>query len=371
MSMSWAALPDSIGNFTLGSTLGIGAFSLVKRCTDKTTSAVYAVKIIPKSSITTEQALARFEREVRAIIKLHHPGIIKIHAFLTDDLYCYLVMEHCPGDTLLSNLGQMTHTEDFIRSIVKQILATVAHIHREGVAHRDLKLENILFDATGHIKVIDFGFSRFVTPGELFGTPCGSAQYVAPEVISGQSYEGRAVDMWSCGVIIYALMTNYFPWRGSNQAHILRQILSGDFQIPDSVGVLCADLIRKLMTIDPRVRLTADEALTHPWLETIEVTWNQDDCLVPQLSERSFTCTLRSTQSGMDVIFNGKAPGLLTTLSKVVHSHSFKPARATPKLVGQGIPRPTSKLRLFCGEATGHRDIHLQRTMGTIDEGAE
>jgi serine/threonine protein kinase len=265
----------------------------------------------------------------------------------------------------------MIHNEDFIRSIVKQILATVAYIHHEGVAHRDLKLENILFDATGHIKVIDFGFSRFVTPGELFGTPCGSTQYVAPEVISGHSYEGRAVDMWSCGVIIYVLMTNYFPWRGGNHAQISRQILSGDFQIPDSVGVLCADLIQKLMTIDPRVRLTADEALTHPWLETIEVTWDQDDCLIPQLSEGSFTRTLRSTQSGMEVIANGKAPGLLTTLSKVVRSHSFKPARATPKLIGSGLPRPTSGLKLFCGEATGHKDIHMQKTMGTIEEEAE
>jgi serine/threonine protein kinase len=129
----WVGLPDSIGNFIFGSTLGIGSFSLVKKCTDKTTSAVYAVKIIPKSSIMSEQALARFEREVRATIRLQHPGIIKIHAFLTDDLYFYLVMEHCPGDTLLSNMGaDMTHSEDFVRTVVKQIIMTVAYIHREG-----------------------------------------------------------------------------------------------------------------------------------------------------------------------------------------------------------------------------------------------
>jgi 5'-AMP-activated protein kinase catalytic alpha subunit len=336
-------------------------------CTDKTTSAVYAVKIIPKISIATEQTLARFEREVRAIIKLHHPGIIKVHAFLTDDLYCYLVMEHCPGGTLLSTMGPATiHREDFIRSIVKQIIETVAYIHREGAAHRDLKLENILLDAGGHIKIIDFGFSRFITPGELFATPCGTAQYVAPEVISGHSYEGRAVDMWSCGVIIYVLMTNYFPWRGANQAQMSRQILTGDFQIPDSVGVLCADLIRKLMTIDPHVRLTAEEALTHPWLDTIEVTWDQDDCLAPQLSERSFTRTLRSTQSRM--IANGNRPGLLTKLSRVVHSHSFKPARAAPRLLGPGIPGGTGGLKLFRGDSTGLMDIRQQRTIDEEDE---
>jgi serine/threonine protein kinase len=153
-------------------------------------------------------------------------------------------------------------------------------MHRQGVAHRDSLLENILFDAGGHIKIIDFGFSRFVTPGELFATACRSAQYVAPNVISGHRYERRAVDMCCCGVIIYVMM-NYFRWRAANQAQMSRQILTGDFQIPDSVGLLCTDLIRKLMTIDPHVRLTADEGITHPWLDTIKVTWDQDDCLVP------------------------------------------------------------------------------------------
>jgi serine/threonine protein kinase len=252
--------------------------------------------------------------------------------------------------------------------VVKQILVTVGFFHREGVAHRDLKLDNILFDSSGHIKIIDFGFSRLVTPGELFATPCGSPQYVAPEVISGHSYEGRAVDMWSCGVIIYVLMTNYFPWRGANQAQISRQILSGDFQIPDTVGVLCADLIQKLMTMDPRSRLTADEALTHPWLENIEVTWDQDECLIPQLSEGSFTRTLRSTQSGAAVRSTNKGPGPLAGLSRVVRSHSFKPARAAPRLVGAGIPRPTSGVKLFCGDATQLKDIQTPWTTGAIDE---
>jgi serine/threonine protein kinase len=186
-------------------------------------------------------------------------------------------------------------------------------------------------------------------------------------VISGHSYEGRAVDLWSCGVIIYVLMTNYFPWRGANQAQISRQILSGDFQIPDTVGVLCADLIRKLMTIDPRVRLTADEALTHPWLESIEITWDQADCLVPQLSERSFTRTLRSTQSGMTVLPTGKVP-VLAMLSKVVRSHSFKPPRATASLAGAGIPRPTSDVKLLCGDAPALRDLQTLRPTMLVDE---
>jgi hypothetical protein len=126
-------------------------------------------------------------------------------------------------------------------------------------------------------------------------------------------------------------MMNYFPWRAANQAQMLRQILTGDFQIPDSVGLLCTDLIRKLMTIDPRVRLAADEGITNPRLDTIKVTWDQDDGLVPQLSGGSFTQTHRSTQSG--TISNGKGPGVLIKLSRVGHSHSFKPARATLRLV--------------------------------------
>jgi serine/threonine protein kinase len=132
------------------------------------------------------------------------------------------------------------------------------------------------------------------------------------------------------GVIIYVMM-NYFPWRAANQAQMSRRILTGDFQIPDSVGVLCTDLIRKLMTIDPHLRLAADEGITHPRLDTIKVTWDQDDCLVPQLSGGSFTQTLRSTQSG--TIANEKGPGVLIKLSRVGHLHSFKPARAALRLV--------------------------------------
>jgi serine/threonine protein kinase len=98
---------------------------------------------------------------VRAVIKFRHPGIIKVHVFLTDDLYCYLVMEHCPGDILLSNLGPL-------RRLHSKHRQSDLRDGREGVAHRDPKLENILFDAGSHIKIINFGFFRFVTPGELF-----------------------------------------------------------------------------------------------------------------------------------------------------------------------------------------------------------
>jgi serine/threonine protein kinase len=151
-------------------------------------------------------------------------------------------------------------------------------------------------------------------------------------MISGHRYENRAVDMCCCGVIIYVMMMmNYFQWRAANQAQMSRQILTGDFQIPDSVSVLCTDLIRKLMTIDRHVRLTADEGITHPWLDTIKVTWDQDDCLVPHLSRESFTRTLRSTES--KTIANEKGSELLIKRSRVVHLHSFKPARSALRLV--------------------------------------
>ncbi|KAH0794144.1 CAMK family protein kinase [Histomonas meleagridis] len=295
---SWACLPPFIGKYNLGHTLGKGSFSLVKEGQDIETHTKYAVKIIPKANMNTAADIERFEREVRVVLNMDHPGIIKIYDFLLDSSFFYLIMELCKGDTLMTKLSQPgLINEESAKHIFKQILDTVKYIHAQGIAHRDLKPENVLMDPNGNIKIIDFGFSRFANPGQMCATPCGSPAYAAPEIIDGQSYDGRAADMWSCGVILYCLVTGELPWRGTNQVVIFKQIKSGIYEIPDHISMFCRDLITKLLNPDSVSRLSATEAYGHPWLDGVEAKWDTGNsaAIKPAITERTFVRLLSNS----------------------------------------------------------------------------
>jgi maternal embryonic leucine zipper kinase len=206
--------------------------------------------------------------------------------------------------------------ESTARWVFKQLLTTVAYIHDQGIAHRDLKLENVLCDGLQQVKIVDFGFSRCAqSPGELFGTSCGSPAYAAPEVLAGKPYDGGIADMWSLGVMLFALVTGTLPWSVSNQNLLYEQIARCDYEIPATVSVLCADLIRNLIKRDPALRLTAKEAESHPWLDGVVVNWEAKGNVKPSLTEGTF---LKLLGTGM-----GGTPG---------SSHSAK--RSNPKSFG-------------------------------------
>jgi serine/threonine protein kinase len=149
---------------------------------------------------------------------------------------------------------------------IRQILQALGFVHGHGVCHRDLKPENILLDAFGRVKISDFGLSRFVRADGLVDTPCGSPCYVSPECISGRPYDGRKSDLWSVGVITYALLTGQLPWTKRNQQQLFEQIRKADFVLPAYLSDQCRQFIQGLMTVDCERRLTVDAALEHPWL---------------------------------------------------------------------------------------------------------
>lgn len=301
--MNFGKIPAVIGKYQIGHTLGKGAFSVVKMALSAETDQKFAIKILTKENVTTKEELERFEREVKVIIKMEHPGIIKIHDFIIDENYFYLVMDYCPGGTLLSKtenmLGQIISLEEIAKPIFKQLLETISYIHDSGIAHRDLKLENILLDDNGSIKIIDFGFSRFVGPGQMVVTPCGSPAFAAPEIVSGLEYDGMIADMWSVGVILFSLVTGELPWNSTNQAQLFNQIRNAIFDIPDYVSPQCADLIKKFLVPEPMTRLTAKQAMSHPWLEGINVSWDEKGTPLKEhiLSANTFDKILTNQES--------------------------------------------------------------------------
>jgi len=177
-------------------------------------------------------------------------------------------MEYAPhGDffDFISKNGQ-SFDDKLIRTFFRQLIDGIEYLHKASVAHLDLKPENLLLDYNKNIKIVDFGLSNTYNENELLKTACGSPCYAAPEMIGGKKYNGLQVDIWSCGVILFAIVCGYLPFEDPNTAVLYKKILSGDYTIPSFVSEEAKDLISKLLKTDVAERYSAEEALDHPWL---------------------------------------------------------------------------------------------------------
>ncbi len=179
----------------------------------------------------------------------------------------FMIMEYVPGGELFEYI--LTHgklPEDTARRFFQQIIAGVEYCHRNRVVHRDLKPENLLLDAAGqNVKIADFGLSNIMKDGDFLKTSCGSPNYAAPEVISGQLYAGAEVDVWSCGVILYALLCARLPFDDDYIPNLFKKIKSGVYAPPTHVSQACAQLIGAMLVVDPLRRITIPEIRQHEW----------------------------------------------------------------------------------------------------------
>ncbi|RAL46347.1 unnamed protein product [Cuscuta campestris] len=268
-------------NFTskyeLGKEVGRGHFGhtcLAKGKKGELKNQAVAVKIISKAKMTTAIAIEDVRREIKILKALSgHLNLIKFYDAFEDAQNVYIVMEFCEGgellDRILSRGGR--YTEEDAKRVVRQILTVVAFCHLQGVVHRDLKPENFLFtkrDEDAPIKVIDFGLSDFIKPDQRLNDIVGSAYYVAPEVLH-RSYNVEA-DMWSIGVITYILLCGSRPFWARTESGIFRSVLRADPNFEDApwpgVSPEGKDFVRRLLSKDHRKRMSAVQALTHPWV---------------------------------------------------------------------------------------------------------
>ncbi|XP_066576967.1 calcium/calmodulin-dependent protein kinase type II delta 1 chain isoform X7 [Amia ocellicauda] len=253
--------------------LGKGAFSVVRRCMKISTGQEYAAKIINTKKLSARDH-QKLEREARICRLLKHPNIVRLHDSISEEGFHYLVFDLVTGGELFEDIvAREYYSEADASHCIQQILESVNHCHLNGIVHRDLKPENLLLASKlkgAAVKLADFGLAIEVQGDQQawFGF-AGTPGYLSPEVLRKDPY-GKPVDMWACGVILYILLVGYPPFWDEDQHRLYQQIKAGAYDFPspewDTVTPEAKDLINKMLTINPAKRITAAEALKHPWI---------------------------------------------------------------------------------------------------------
>ncbi|XP_050994841.1 5'-AMP-activated protein kinase catalytic subunit alpha-2 [Labeo rohita] len=257
-----------IGHYILGDTLGVGTFGKVKIGEHQLTGHKVAVKILNRQKIRSLDVVGKIKREIQNLKLFRHPHIIKLYQVISTPTDFFMVMEYVSGGELFDYICKHGRVEDTeARRLFQQIISAVDYCHRHMVVHRDLKPENVLLDGNMNAKIADFGLSNMMSDGEFLRTSCGSPNYAAPEVISGRLYAGPEVDIWSCGVILYALLCGTLPFDDEHVPTLFKKIRGGVFYIPEYLNRSVASLLMLMLQVDPLKRATIKDIREHEWFK--------------------------------------------------------------------------------------------------------
>jgi len=254
--------------YMVGKVVGVGSYGKVRAAWHRLTGSKIAIKTYDKAKLKDPAHWKRVHSEIKIMEQISHPRIARMYEAVETPKRMHLIMECLDGGNLCSYVkAKRRLSEDESRRIFFQILQAIEHLHALGVSHRDIKLENVLFVNDKDIKLIDFGFSTVCQPGKKLKVFCGTPSYMAPEIVRRVEYEGKPVDIWSLGILLYALLCGCFPFRAKAYPDLYRRIARGTFQIPEELSAPVKDLLRQLLTVDPEQRVTAHTALRHSWLQ--------------------------------------------------------------------------------------------------------
>ncbi|KAL9410725.1 hypothetical protein AB3S75_044492 [Citrus x aurantiifolia] len=264
-------IPTLLNRYQLGPLLGRGSFAKVHKAKSIVDGSIVAIKTIEKNNKFLDAAMEdRIVREVSAMRRLqNHPNVLKIQEVMATKTKIYLVMEYAAGGELFGKLRRGRLTESAARRYFQQLVSALHFCHQNGVAHRDLKPQNLLLDRDGNLKVSDFGLSALpeqIKNGMLH-TACGTPAYTAPEVVARRGYDGAVADAWSCGVILFVLLAGYLPFDDSNLLAMYKKVNRRDYQFPSFVSKPARSLIYQLLDPNPKTRMSIEKIMNISWFQ--------------------------------------------------------------------------------------------------------
>ncbi|OHT14483.1 CAMK family protein kinase [Tritrichomonas foetus] len=256
-----------IQDYTILQNIGEGSFATVKLGVHLPTKTKVAIKIVPIENFQDPDHTTRFQREVMLIKSIDHPFVAEFFELLEDEHYFYIIMEYVEGGNLLdyvNAIGMLTENE--ARKYFIQMISIFDYLHNEmKIVHRDLKAENVLLDRHCNIRLIDFGLSnKFTNENPYLSTACGSPAYASPEMIKGEEYTA-ASDIWSAGILLFAMTHGELPYDDDNMQRLLQKIAYSSPNYSDHISPQLYDLLTKLLEKDPKERITLQEIKEHPW----------------------------------------------------------------------------------------------------------
>lgn len=256
--------------YEIGKTLGQGNFAKVYHGRNVSTNENVAIKVIKKEKLKKERLMKQIKREVSVMSLVRHPHIVELKEVMANKAKVFMVVEYVKGGELFAKVAKGKMKEEIARKYFQQLISAVDFCHSRGVTHRDLKPENLLLDENEDLKVSDFGLSALPDQRRSDGmlvTPCGTPAYVAPEVLKKIGYDGSKADIWSCGVILYALLCGYLPFQGENVMRIYSKSFKADYALPEWISPGAKNLIKNLLVVDPEKRFSIVDIMKDPWFQ--------------------------------------------------------------------------------------------------------
>ena len=259
--------------YKYGRLLGKGAYGKVNLCLHALTGRLVAIKSINKSKITKERQRQKIKIETSIMKTLSDSNnIVKIFEKYETKKHICIVMEYiCAGDLLSFIKKRSKLSEPIAKFIFKQIILALQYIHSHNIVHRDIKLDNILIDLDNNIKICDFGVSKIIKKGDILVEQCGTPAYIAPEILKNRGYEGFGVDIWSAGVVLYAMLSGTVPFKGNDVKELHKLIIEGKYKTIKNVSKEANHLIKCILEVDPKNRIKAEDILVHPWMINVDL----------------------------------------------------------------------------------------------------
>jgi tRNA A-37 threonylcarbamoyl transferase component Bud32 len=261
---------EFLTDFEVGEFIGEGSNAVVKIAVHKfCPEQEFAIKIYKRKFLDDALCRRNLEMEIEILSKIDHENIVKLHAAINAHHHFFLVMDYVSKISLFEFIEHQDNkrvSESFARAIFKQLVSAIHYLHCQDIVHRDIKLQNVLLTPDVHIKLIDFGYSVYNDSETKLHVFCGTPSYMAPEIVRRIPYDGKATDVWALGVVLYRILTGYFPFRAATEEELFAKIVTGQFEIPKFVSISAKGLLERIFCVDPLKRPLVSELLQSEWM---------------------------------------------------------------------------------------------------------